>query len=252
MNYESVLLELLSRVQKLEADMKVLKESGVVRETSLEKEKKLKSAAEKSMSENVREAPPIGTEQVCDHIQEKKEVARLSGEETLELRAGDLARELGISNRLQIVLNAMQKMMGAEDVSEGSATMYTVRYALKQRQEVKSMKGTVNNFVIKKGISPQSESGIREMKVYEGQKYLLAYDASVRCVGVVFKHNESRRVAANGQAEICFFDRYYNELGRWHRMFYGGYQGGERILYDDLEREVECKGSVSYSGYIRP
>ena len=114
------------------------------------------------------------------------------------------------------------------------------------------MKGTVNNFVIKRGISPQSESGIREMKVYEGQEYLLAYDASDRCVGVVFKHNESRRVAANGQAEICFFDRYYNELGRWHRMFYGGYQGGERILYDDLEREVECEGSVAYSGYIRP
>lgn len=159
MNYESVLLELLSRVQKLEADMKVLKESGVVRETSLEKEKKLKSAAEKSMSENVREAPPIGTEQVCDHIQEKKEVARLSGEETLELRAGDLARELGISNRLQIVLNAMQKMMGAEDVSEGSATMYTVRYALKQRQEVKSMKGTVNNFVIKGGFLRRARAG---------------------------------------------------------------------------------------------
>ena len=58
MNYESVLLELLSRVQKLEADMKVLKESGVVRETSLETEIKLKSAAEKSMNENVREAPP--------------------------------------------------------------------------------------------------------------------------------------------------------------------------------------------------
>ena len=72
MNYESVLLELLSRVQKLEADMKVLKESGVVREISLETEKKLKSAAEKSMSENVREVPSIGTEQVCDCIQEKK------------------------------------------------------------------------------------------------------------------------------------------------------------------------------------
>ena len=140
MNYESVLLELLSRVQKLEADMKVLKESGVVRQTFLEAEKKLKSAAEKSMNENIREAPSIGTEQVCDCIEEKKEAARLSGKETLELRAGDLARELGISNRLQIVLNAMQKMMGAEDVSEGSATMYTVRYTLKQRQEVKSMK----------------------------------------------------------------------------------------------------------------
>ena len=83
MNYESVLLELLSRVQKLEADMKVLKESGVVRQTFLEAEKKLKSAAEKSMNENIREAPSIGTEQVCDHIQEKKEDARLSGEVTL-------------------------------------------------------------------------------------------------------------------------------------------------------------------------
>lgn len=140
--------------------------------------------------------------------------------------------------------------MRADDVSKGSVSVYKVRYVLKQQQEIKIVKGTINNFIVKKGISPQDERAIREIKVYKGCEYLLAYDAIDRCVGVVFKHNENRRVAVNGQAEICFFDRYYDELGKWHRMFYGGHRRGERILFDDLEREVEREGSVFYSARI--
>lgn len=113
-------------------------------------------------------------------------------------------------------------------------------------------KGSVNNFIIRYDVSPQNEKGIREMNVYAGEKYLMVYDAGSNCVGVVFEHFENRPVAANGQAEICFFKQYYNNYGRWHRMFYSGYQSGERILYGDLAEEVAKKGEFRYAGYIRP
>ena len=233
MNYEGIILELLSRVQNLEAAVKELQDMAA----------KPKNG--------------IGTETDCEHIQRtgkigKKEEAKEEGREFLVLRAGEIGKHFGANNRLQVILNAMQKAMGADDISSGSATMYEVRYNLKQKAEGKSMKGTVNNFIISKGISPQNEFGIREMKVYEGREYLMAYDCYGRCVGVVYEHNENRPVSANGQAEICFFDKYYSELGKWHRMFYGGYQGGERIRYSDLLEEIEKAGKYSYSGYIRP
>lgn len=113
-------------------------------------------------------------------------------------------------------------------------------------------KGSVNNFIIRYDVSPQNEKGIREMNVYAGEKYLMVYDAGSNCVGVVFEHFENRPVAANGQAEICFFKQYYNNYGRWHRMFYSGYQSGERILYGDLAEEVAKEGEFRYAGYIRP
>ncbi len=113
-------------------------------------------------------------------------------------------------------------------------------------------KGRVNNFIIRYDVSPQNEKGIREMNVYAGEKYLMVYDAGSNCVGVVFEHFENRPVAANGQAEICFFKQYYNNYGRWHRMFYSGYQSGERILYGDLAEEVAKEGEFRYAGYIRP
>ena len=113
-------------------------------------------------------------------------------------------------------------------------------------------KGTVNNFIVRYAVSPQNENGIREMNVRAGEKYLMVYDAGCNCVGVVFKHFENRPVPANGQAEICFFNQYYNSYGRWHRMFYGGHQSGERIKYSDLVKEVASKGEYRYAGYIRP
>lgn len=113
-------------------------------------------------------------------------------------------------------------------------------------------KGAVNNFIVRYAVSPQNENGIREMQVFAGGKYLMVYDAGNNCVGVVFEHYENRPVPANRQAEICFFDQYYNNYGRWHRMFYGGHQSGERIVYSDLVKEVASKGEYRYAGYIRP
>ncbi len=261
MNYEGIILELLSRVQTLEVAVKELQNMAVRStdsigtETNSECIHKTNEIAEWREGEEKTDAEQshlIRTAQVYDYIQNKKEEAKKEGLGFLVLRAGEISKHFGANNRLQVILNAMQKAMDASDTSQGVATMYEVRYNLKQKAEERNMKGTVNNFIIRKGISPQNEFGIREMKVHEGREYCMVYDCYQRCVGVVFKHNENRLVGANGQAEICFFDKYYSELGKWHRMFYGGYQGGERIRYDDLLEEIEKTGKYSYSGYIRP
>lgn len=261
MNYEGIILELLSRVQNLEAAVKELQDmaakskNGIGTDADCEHIQRAGKIGDWEEEQEKADAEPpllVRTAQVYDYIQSKKEEAKEEGREFLVLRAGEIGKHFGANNRLQVILNAMQKAMGADDISSGSATMYEVRYNLKQKAEGKNMKGTVNNFIISKGISPQNEFGIREMKVYEGREYLMVYDCYGRCVGVVYEHNENRPVSANGQAEICFFDKYYSELGKWHRMFYGGYQGGERIRYSDLLEEIEKAGKYSYSGYIRP
>lgn len=256
MNYEGIILELLSRVQNLETAVKELQNIAGKPTNGIGTEKDCEYIKTDRISGQVKvdaEQPSlIKTAQVYDYIQSKKDEAKKEGQEFLILRAGEIGKHFGANNRLQVILNAMQKAMGSDDISSGSATMYEVRYYLQQKTAGKNMKGTLNNFIISKGISPQNEFGIREIKVYEGREYLMVYDCYDRCVGVVYKHNENRQVSANGQAEICFFDKYYNELGKWHRMFYGGYQGGERIRYDDLLEEIEKKGVFSYSGYIRP
>ena len=112
-------------------------------------------------------------------------------------------------------------------------------------------RGEYRKFIIRRGVSPYDKRGIPSMQVHAGQEYLLAYDESDRCVGVIWRHFESRPAAANGQAEICFFDNFTVEFGKWHRMFYGGRQGGARITYEELEKTVCERGEFVYTGYIR-
>lgn len=108
------------------------------------------------------------------------------------------------------------------------------------------MRGANNQFLIRMGISPETETKIRELKVYAGQQYVLVYDKN-NCVGVVFEHYEKRGSPANGQAEICFFDRYLNEYGKWHRIFIYG----ERLKYEKLEAILGKQHELIYWGAIK-
>lgn len=74
------------------------------------------------------------------------------------------------------------------------------------------MRGANNQFLIRMGISPETETKIRELKVYAGQQYVLVYDKN-NCVGVVFEHYEKRGSLANGQAEICFLTDTITNMG---------------------------------------
>lgn len=93
------------------------------------------------------------------------------------------------------------------------------------------MKGIKNKFVIKMGIVPKRLSAVKIIEKCE--KRPLIYDINNECIGVVYKHsNEIKHL--DGQAEMCFYDDYYNEYGKWHKIFKGGTKDGERVWYEDL------------------
>lgn len=112
-----------------------------------------------------------------------------------------------------------------------------------------SMRGVENRFILKRAISPKSLTEINELKVRAGNEYIMVFDDSEKCVGVVFEHFEKRGAKANHQAEICFFDEYSVKYGKWHRMFKGG-RTGERIWYNDVQRELADKESYEYIGAL--
>lgn len=112
------------------------------------------------------------------------------------------------------------------------------------------MKGYDNHFKIKNGVAPHSESS-SITGVYRGEEHPLVYNKDNRCVGVVFEHYEARGSTANEQAEICFFDGFYNDYGKWHRMFNIGYKKKEKIMYAAFKRDLDEQGEINYVASIR-
>ncbi len=244
MNYDRIILELLDRVKKLEEQMEDLSHNVV------------NNVEENSAEIGRKETIGITTQEVVEYIETRKAQARRNGLSDLTLTAGEIAKELGASNRLVVVVNAMRKAMKMGDEILTNATSnysiaFEVCYKLSLVVGTVNTRGRVNSFKVRWESSPQNESGIREMKVFAGREYLMVFDEKDNCVGVVFEHFENRGSPANGQAEICFFDQYYLQYGRWHRMFVSGYQGSERIKYTSLESQVNEEGFYQYKGYIK-
>ena len=91
MNYEKIIVELLSRIQVLEEKVDML----------MEQQSKTKKEDEDKMT----------TEQIREYIRELKRQARLSGKETLILRSGDIHKELNLKSRFPMVCNSMRQCM---------------------------------------------------------------------------------------------------------------------------------------------
>ena len=89
MDYNSIILEMLSRIQKLEEKVKVLSEVGVVKE---EKKK-------------------IETKEIREYIRKVKRKAFNNGEKFLVLVANDIHKEFNLKNRMPMVCNAMRQTM---------------------------------------------------------------------------------------------------------------------------------------------
>ena len=115
MQYESVILELMERVQKLERQVAQLQGQA---------EELPEPAGER-----------ITTGEIRDYILARKRRAKEEGAEELILRSGELHRELGLHSRMPMVCNAMRQCMGPEDqvlaeTPSGYSSTLRVRYDL--------------------------------------------------------------------------------------------------------------------------
>ena len=106
------------------------------------------------------------------------------------------------------------------------------------------MKGRINQFIFKMGNAPFTITEMSKTFI-KNEPCILVYDNS-NCVGMIFEHYESRKVAANGQAEIRFFDAFHNEYGKWHRIFING----QRLSYYSLWNKFNFLQVIYYSGLI--
>ncbi len=99
MNYETIILELMARVQKLESEVSQLKEEKLI-----DKDANIQTKEHGSY-----------TEMAKAYILEQIDNARKNGEISVVLRAGDIQTAIGIKNRPVIICNAMKQVMQPGD-----------------------------------------------------------------------------------------------------------------------------------------
>ncbi len=103
MNYEKIIVELLSRIKDLEEKVEYLMDG--------------KELPEKSTSSYMTVfRPKVSTQEVCEYIEEEKEFARNNGEKFLVLKAGHIHKLKNLKNSMPIVCNAMRQCMREGDV----------------------------------------------------------------------------------------------------------------------------------------
>lgn len=115
MNYEKIIVELLSRIQVLEEKV----------DTLMEQQLNAKKEDEDKMT----------TEQIREYIRELKRQAKVSGKETLVLRSGDIHKDLNLKNTMPSVCNAMRQCMNLGDIvlhttPSGNSSTIEIEYKL--------------------------------------------------------------------------------------------------------------------------
>ncbi len=102
MNYDTVLLELLSRVQSLEEQVATLN-------------KKCGGTVTADGESNMTEDKKVTTTDIKNYIDELKVAARAEGKSYIVLVARDINNELQLKQRYPMVCNAMRQSMTSKD-----------------------------------------------------------------------------------------------------------------------------------------
>ena len=106
MNYEKIIVELLSRIQTLEEKVDFLMNEKSSPSTS----------KPKTHDEVVADVVKVKTKDIRDYIESQKNEAKSEGKEFVVLKAGDLHRILRLRNSIPMVCNAMRQCMAEGDV----------------------------------------------------------------------------------------------------------------------------------------
>ncbi|NLB81534.1 MAG: hypothetical protein GX800_08005, partial [Clostridiaceae bacterium] len=100
MNHESVILEMLSRIQCLEEQVKLLSE---------------KLSQQANYNESSETTTKLGTKDICKYIKSLINDTQDKDSPFVILKANDIHRNLNLKNRMPMVCNAMKQCMGAND-----------------------------------------------------------------------------------------------------------------------------------------
>ena len=103
MNYEKIIVELLTRIQALEEKVDILMND------------KSTGNAPVTHEESVNNVVKVKTKDIRDYIEAQKTEAKNRGEDFIVLRASDLHRINRLKNGMPIVCNAMRQCMREND-----------------------------------------------------------------------------------------------------------------------------------------
>ena len=122
MNYDSIIIELLSRVQKLELELSELKDNLGINDCNPEPER---------FSEEKR----FSTPDIQEFVEGLTETAKQNGEKTLTLISGDIHKLLKLRHCMPMVCNAMRQCMNEDDeviheTPSGQSSTLEIKYEL--------------------------------------------------------------------------------------------------------------------------
>lgn len=134
MKYDSIIIELLARIQALEDRVDELS-SGAAPAPSPAAEPVESRAEAVQPPEPSRRHPKVSTADIRAYIQEQKRLAEENGETELVFKASDIHRNLNMKNRIPMVTNAMRQCMGEDDevlhdTPSGKSSTLEIKYYL--------------------------------------------------------------------------------------------------------------------------
>lgn len=113
MNYDKIIVEMLSRIQELEEKVEIL-----------------------SANQNKPDAPKVTTPEIKAFIEKRIEDAFVAGENEIIIKAIDIHKAMGLKSRYPMVCNAMRQCMQDGDIvvfepESGYSSTLEVRYCKK-------------------------------------------------------------------------------------------------------------------------
>jgi len=124
MNYDTIIIEMLSRIQKLEDEVKQLKGS---------------MPTDASQNSSAVSFSKVSTADIRNYIEELKYAASDHGDRFLILKANDIHKAMKLRSRLPMVCNAMRQAMSGEDeilheTASGYSSTFEVKYCIDERR----------------------------------------------------------------------------------------------------------------------
>jgi len=122
MNYDTIILELLSRIQKLEEEVSTLQQT-------------FNHRSDTNLSESASSEPKITTKDIRLYIEGQKSQAQVKGQTEIILRASTIHKSLKLRNKMSMVCNAMRQCMSDGDIvlhdtASGYSSTIEIKYYL--------------------------------------------------------------------------------------------------------------------------
>lgn len=134
MNYDSIILELMQRIQKLEKRVRQLEEKNTENSDEILPTNNHLSIQSQYVIPSQKKVSKM--DQIRDYLEALFRNAKAAGESELTLRAGDIEKAVGLSNRIVMVINAMHEYQEKyrneilSTTNSGYSTTVVIKYFL--------------------------------------------------------------------------------------------------------------------------